>query len=233
MKPRTRSALASLLLGAAALAAGAKAAPPAAPTTVPADTPAPAATAAPVPCTTPPCLEPPTSTTPPPPAAGSNVVGDVVSGPFKDLNLMKKDIPPVLVALGGQPYLPPADGTCLGLAAEVLALDAALGPDLDALAQAGQQSRNSAAKALTQASHSLVPYRSWIRKLSGAERRAERLAAALLTGTARRAFLKGLGAAQGCEPPASPLPRAPVESPERASGAGADQAPRRGLAGTP
>lgn len=146
---------------------------------------------------------------------------------------MKKEIPPVLVALEGKPYGPPVDGTCAGLAAEVLALDAVLGPDLDALAPAGQQSRNSAAKALTQASHSLVPYRSWIRKLSGAERRAERLAAALLTGTARRAFLKGLGAAQGCEPPASPLPLAPVKSPERASGAGADQAPRRGLAGTP
>lgn len=217
MKAHTSSALARCLLSVAVLGAVASAtmaAPPETPTAPAAPPAAPTATQS-------------------PPSAGSNVVGDVVSGPFKDLNLMKKDIPPVLVALDGKPYGPPVDGTCLGLAAEVLALDAVLGPDLDAPAQAGRQSSSIATKALTQASHSLVPYRSWIRKLSGAERRAERLAAALLTGTARRAFLKGLGAAQGCEPPASPLPRAPLESPERASEAGADQAPRRGLAGTP
>jgi len=157
------------------------------------------------------------------PPAGSNVVGDVVSGPFKDLNLVKQDIPPVLAVLGGQPYTPPADATCTGLANEVVALDEVLGPDLDTVTTAGPSGRRTAAKALTQASHSLVPYRSWIRKLSGAEKRAERLAAALLTGTARRAFLKGLGAAQGCEPPAAPVPvpRAPDESPERANPPGA------------
>lgn len=227
MKAHTSSALARCLLGVAvlgAVAGTAMAVPPETPT-------APAAT----PTAATPAAAPPAAptTTQSPPSASSNVVGEVVSGPFKDLNLMKNDIPPVLVALEGKPYGPPVDGTCLGLAAEVLALDAVLGPDLDAPTRAGQQGSRSAAKALTQASHSLVPYRSWIRKLSGAEKRAERLAAALLTGTARRAFLKGLGAAQGCEPPAAPLPRAPLESPERASEAGADQAPRRGLAGTP
>lgn len=189
MKPRTPSALALLLLGTAALGALAGTGMAAPPTSPPA--------------------------TPP---TGDNVVGDVVSGPFQDLNLMKKEIPPVLLALEGQPYQPPADGTCSGLAAEVVALDAVLGPDLDTTAGTGQKGNRTAAKALTQASHSLVPYRSWVRKLSGAEKRAERLAAALLTGTARRAFLKGLGAAQGCAPPAAPLPRAPGASPERASG---------------
>jgi len=123
----------------------------------------------------------------------------------------------VLVALGGQPYSPPDDGTCNGLATEVTALDAVLGPDLDVLTKAGRPIGSTAAKALTQASHSLVPYRSWIRKLSGAEKRAERLAAALLAGTARRAFLKGLGVAQGCAPPAAPLPRVPATEPERAT----------------
>ena len=123
----------------------------------------------------------------------------------------------MLVALGGQPYSPPDDGTCNGLATEVTALDAVLGPDLDVLTKAGRPIGNTAAKALTQASHSLVPYRSWIRKLSGAEKRAERLAAALLAGTARRAFLKGLGVAQGCAPPAAPLPRVPATEPERAT----------------
>ena len=204
MKLRTGSFRVPLLLGTLALTVVANASPP--------DTlPAPAAV-------TPSVTAPPAT---PAPSNGSTVVEDVVSGPFKDLNLMKKDIPPVLVDLHGQPYNPPEDGTCTGLASEVTALDAVLGPDLDVVTMSGRPAGNTAAKALTQASHSLVPYRSWIRKLSGAEKRAERLAAALLAGTARRAFLKGLGVAQGCAPPAAPLPRAPAVEPERATTPGA------------
>ena len=201
MKLRTGSLLIPLLLGTLVLAAVTNASPPDNlpdnPLDMPPDTspdmspdrpPAPAAV-------TPSVTVPPAT---PVPSSGSTVVEDVVSGPFKDLNLVKKDIPPVLVDLHGQPYNPPEDGTCHGLATEVTALDAVLGPDLDVLTPAGKSTSSAAAKALTQASHSLVPYRSWIRKLSGAEKRAERLAAALLAGTARRAFLKGLGVAQGC-----------------------------------
>jgi len=200
MKLRTGSLLFPLLLGTLALAANVSCATNATPPMTPSA----------VTKTNPPA-------TPAPISSDSNVVGDVVSGPFQDLNLMKTDIPPVLVGLNGQPYNSPVDGTCTGLATEVTALDAVLGPDLDVLTKGGRPIGSMAAKALTQASHSLVPYRSWIRKLSGAEKRAERLAAALLTGTARRAFLKGLGVAQGCEPPAAPLPRAPAVEPERAT----------------
>ncbi len=208
MKLRTGSFRVPLLLGTLALTVVANASPP---DMTPDTPPAPAAV-------TPSVTAPPAT---PAPSSGSTVVEDVVSGPFKDLNLMKKDIPPVLVDLHGQPYNPPEDGTCTGLASEVTALDAVLGPDLDVVTMSGRPAGNTAAKALTQASHSLVPYRSWIRKLSGAEKRAERLAAALLAGTARRAFLKGLGVAQGCAPPAAPLPRAPAVEPKRATTPGA------------
>ncbi len=205
MKLRTGSLRVPLLLGTLALAVVVNASPevsPATPTAAPPVT-APVAT--------------PESATP---SAGT-LVDEVVSGPFEDLNLVKTGIPPVLLDLHGQPYNPPVDGTCHGLAIEVTALDSVLGPDLDYFTQSGQSIRSKAAKALTQASHSLVPYRSWIRKLSGAERRADRLAAALVTGTARRAFLKGLGVAQGCAPPAAPLPRVPAMEPERATTPGA------------
>ena len=208
MKLRTGSFRVPLLLGTLALTVVANASPP---DMTPDTPPAPAAV-------TPSVTAPPAT---PAPSSGSTVVEDVVSGPFKDLNLMNKDIPPVLVDLHGQPYNPPEDGTCTGLASEVTALDAVLGPDLDVVTMSGRPAGNTAAKALTQASHSLVPYRSWIRKLSGAEKRAERLAAALLAGTARRAFLKGLGVAQGCAPPAAPLPRAPAVEPKRATTPGA------------
>ena len=44
----------------------------------------------------------------------------------------------------------------------------------------------------------VIPFRGWIRKLSGAERYSRQIAAARRAGTARRAFLKGLNAAHGC-----------------------------------
>lgn len=144
-----------------------------------------------------------------PPAATSGTggtMGQVVSAPFKDLNLVKTEVPAVLAALDGYPYSPPVDPGCAGLASEIAALDGILGADLDAAAATGRRGRSLAAKSLTQAAHSLVPYRSWVRKLSGAEKRDERLAAAIITGTTRRAYLKGLGSARGCAPPASPLP---------------------------
>jgi len=39
---------------------------------------------------------------------------------------------------------------------------------------------------------SLIPYRSWVRKLSGAERASKAVAAAISAGMVRRGFLKGM-----------------------------------------
>jgi len=46
----------------------------------------------------------------------------------------------------------------------------------------------------------LVPFRGWVRKLSGAERYSKQVQAAIAAGAARRAFLKGLMAAKACAP---------------------------------
>ena len=161
-----------------------------------------------------PAPTPPATATPPAGATGG-AVGEVVSAPFKDLNLVKTQVPPVLAALNGYPYGPPTEAGCEALAKEIAALDEVLGSDLDAAAVAGKRGRSLAAKTLTQAAHSLVPYRSWVRKLSGAEKRDAQFAAALITGTTRRAYLKGLGSAQGCAPPAAPLPEPPPAEPQR------------------
>jgi hypothetical protein len=66
----------------------------------------------------------------------------------------------------------------------------------------------------------LIPFRGWVRKLSGAERHSRLVAEAVAAGMTRRAYLKGLGQAQGCLPPAAPLrptlPLAVPSTPDRA-----------------
>ncbi len=141
-------------------------------------------------------------------------INEAALSPFSDLNLVRVEIPPVLVEAKREPYARLASSTCEAIGAEVLALDAALGPDLDAPADAANPSlvargsdlaSDSAASALKGAAEGVIPYRSWVRKLSGAERLSRQVAAAIAGGTMRRSYLKGLGEAKGCDAPAAPL----------------------------
>jgi hypothetical protein len=50
----------------------------------------------------------------------------------------------------------------------------------------------------------VVPFRSWVRKLSGAERYSRDVSAAIAAGIVRRSYLKGVGQVRGCEAPAAP-----------------------------
>lgn len=138
---------------------------------------------------------------------------DAATTPLSDLNLVRADIPPVLVEAQKGAYLVPLKASCDVFAANVLALDEVLGPDLDApvaASDAGLLERgadvlgNAAVGAFRSAAEGVIPFRSWVRKLTGAERYSREVAAAIAAGTVRRAFLKGLGQAQGCSAPAAP-----------------------------
>lgn len=134
-------------------------------------------------------------------------VTDVVTTPFKDLNLVNAPIPLVLVEAQKRPYAVSADQSCPALAAEVKALDEVLGPDLDAPATVSNPGliergttlvTDEAIGTLRSTAEGVVPYRKWVRKLSGAERYAKDVSAAIAAGTVRRGFLKGLRAARSC-----------------------------------
>lgn len=144
---------------------------------------------------------------PQPSAAGR--IGDAATAPLKDLNLVNAPIPEVLQVARQAPYAPPATNTCEGLKAEIKGLDEVLGPDLDAPAnpehpglveRGGQAAGNAAVNALQGAAEGVVPFRGWVRKLTGAERYSRQVAAAIAAGTVRRAWLKGIGHQQGCRP---------------------------------
>ncbi|HEY1393667.1 MAG TPA: hypothetical protein VFV25_09840 [Methylibium sp.] len=140
-------------------------------------------------------------------------VGQAVTTPLADLNLVKAEIPPVLIAAKKGPYGPPADRSCAALGAEIQALDAVLGADLDqpptptrpSLIERGTDTAGDAAVGAVRGfAEGVVPFRGWVRKLTGAERYSKEVSAAIAAGGIRRAFLKGLGAAAGCPAPAAP-----------------------------
>lgn len=142
-----------------------------------------------------------------------NQVATVAATPLTDLNVVHAEIPPVLRAAAKAPYAAPASGACNALSTDVQALDAALGPDVDAppaVAQTGLVERGvdtvggAALGTLQTAADGVLPFRTWVRKLTGAERYSKQVAAAITAGSIRRAYLKGLGKAAGCEAPAAP-----------------------------
>lgn len=142
-------------------------------------------------------------------------LSDAAASPLNDLNLVREKIPTVLRDAQKGPYALPGRRDCKALEADVLALDAVLNADLDnpgttadvsALERGAGFVGEAAVGAVRGAAQSVVPFRGWIRKLSGAERHSREVAAAIAAGNVRRAFLKGLGAAAGCQPPAAPRP---------------------------
>ena len=140
-------------------------------------------------------------------------VMDAATSPLNDLNLIREEIPAALTRAQEKPYAMPVDASCESMALEVQELEKALGPDLDAkavtdvskgnpvanLAQMGvDRVKDSAIGTITTATHSAIPFRDWVRKLTGAEAYAEKVTASVHAGTVRRAFIKGIVVAKEC-----------------------------------
>ena len=136
-------------------------------------------------------------------------VAQAVTAPLGDLNLVDAPIPESLAHAQKGPYAVPDGPGCSALMSEVRVLDADLGPDLDTPASESNPSlieRGSyrAMGAVRKTAEGVVPYRRWVRKLSGAENHDKFVQSAIIAGNVRRAYLKGLGEARGCPAPATP-----------------------------
>jgi hypothetical protein len=142
-------------------------------------------------------------------------MGTAATAPLSDLGIRKTEVPPVLEKAQQNPYLMPAGQSCVAIAQELHDLDAALGPDYDAQASAAKHeesfmdkasdvAEDQAVGAVQRTAEGLLPFRSWIRKLSGAERHSKHVSACVTAGSVRRAFLKGLAVSQHCTLPEIP-----------------------------
>jgi hypothetical protein len=135
-------------------------------------------------------------------------LGNALATPLRDINLVHDEIPAVLKEAAKAPYARPEPMSCARITALLLPLNGALGPDIDQLKvdteSLGDLGGDAILDAIADFAASAIPYRGWVRKLSGADAEQKRMRAAVAAGEVRRAYLKGLGEQLGCPPPATP-----------------------------
>jgi hypothetical protein len=124
------------------------------------------------------------------------VAEQAVMTPAEDVNLKKREIPPVLLSAQDDPYSRESTRNCTQINTALHELDAVLGPDFDS----GEERRNglSATMVAKGVVGSFIPFRGVIREISGAAGAERRYNAAVDAGIARRGFLRGIARARNC-----------------------------------
>lgn len=142
-------------------------------------------------------------------AEHENLTG-AVAAPLRDLNVLRTKIPPVLLESMADPYYRPPTKklSCGDIDALIEPLNQALGADLDEPSKDQddlvQKGHGAALGLVAGATSGVIPFRGWVRKLTGAEKHDSYVQAAITAGAVRRGYLKGLGESRGCLPPATP-----------------------------
>jgi hypothetical protein len=128
---------------------------------------------------------------------------NIATRPLKDMNIVKKKIPPELEAMMADPYSQKGLNTCRQLLDEVKKIDELIGPDVDspeAMTDARKQTPAEFVFGATEAlAGSLIPFSGLIRYVSGAQKRERYAQAAVFAGAIRRSYIKGRGRARGCK----------------------------------
>ena len=143
---------------------------------------------------------------------------DAAESPLRDLNLMQKQIPAALIAAERRPYETTGLDSCKAITDQVVALDLALGPDVDTpniekvrdnYARSASFVAGAALDAVKDATN-IIPARNVMRRLTGANRYDRDVRNAIVAGAVRRGFLKAFGMMHDCGWPASPISFQPV-----------------------
>ncbi|MFN7054778.1 hypothetical protein [Hyphomonas sp.] len=133
------------------------------------------------------------------------------TAPLDDLNLRRREIPPLLAGMPSPYHLPP-DLTCARIEMDIAELDAVLGLDWDSgepdrrlnTEILADEAADAALDAVRDVSTGWIPFRGLLRRATGAESHEKRYNQAFRIGAQRRAYLKGYGLALGCDVPARP-----------------------------
>jgi hypothetical protein len=132
--------------------------------------------------------------------ANTQNLGSAMAAPLRDINVVRSQIPDLLIKATVDPYAPPQTG-CEPLKAEIDNLDAVLGDDYDdpkddnKAPGMGKPVLGVVASTITD----VIPMRGWVRRLTGAERHDQAVRDAIKAGFVRRGYLKGLYNAGTCK----------------------------------
>lgn len=140
--------------------------------------------------------------------------------PLEDIGLRKREIPEQLQALIATPYIPPKM-QCETLKHEIADIDALLGPDVDApkaaltaqesYMETGGNLLQDAVVGLVKSQTDFIPFRSIVRRLTGANAHEKLVTQAVEAGKLRRAYLRGVSEAKfGAKCPIGPQLIAPT-----------------------
>jgi hypothetical protein len=140
------------------------------------------------------------------PDKSENSIGGAVQQPLRDVSLLREEPPEILKRAAAAPYSLKNKPDCGAMLAEIASLDEVLGPDVDKVEVDEGFSINPAGVAAG-AIRGVVglPFRGVIRMLSGADQRDRVLADAIVSGIARRAFLRGAALVSACQESTKPL----------------------------
>jgi len=139
-------------------------------------------------------------------------VTDAAYIPLRDVNLIRPEIPLILRNLQ-YPYSTATLTDCNAVAREVGQLDAVLGPESyqpgpsrNIWDRSGDFLEEQTIEAAQDTASDLIPFRSWVRRISGASRAERDALRAFANGQQRRTFLRGYGASLGCPSMIPPPP---------------------------
>ena len=125
--------------------------------------------------------------------------------PFRDVGLIRPEIPLLLRSLMYPYSTATLGGGCPIVAREIAQLDSVLGPESyqpgpnrNAWDRSGDFVEEQTITAAESTAQDLIPFRSWVRRISGASRAEREALRAVANGQQRRTFLRGYGASLGC-----------------------------------
>lgn len=123
----------------------------------------------------------------------------VVRQPIRDFGLIRENPPEVLRDAQKAPYTLVGIRTCADLQHAVGELDAALGPDVDAVNEQGDALPARLAEAGARSIvNAFIPFRGLVREASGAAQADRKFRMMVAAAMARRGFLKGVAHSRKC-----------------------------------
>ena len=139
-------------------------------------------------------------------------VSDAAYIPLRDVGLMRPEIPLLLRNLQ-YPYSTATLTDCNAVTREIAQLDGVLGPESyqpgpnrNIWDRSGDFVEEQTIEAAESTAQDLIPFRSWVRRISGASRAEREALRAVANGQQRRTFVRGYGASLGCPAMIPPPP---------------------------